>query len=106
MDREEAKKFLEVSMGRNYIGKTPNGKHLFFCRADEKEIESIEKLSDKELLEEWHDMVYMIDVASCFSVMDLQVERLLDMEIHSRNLDDKAEEIYTKLTANRGGLND
>jgi hypothetical protein len=97
MDREKAERFLKAGESKEVMT-TPKGTQLIFARADNKEIDRIEKLSDEQLLKEWRGMVYCIEVVQSFSVMDLQIQALYEMEIDSRpHLHNKASNIYEKL---------
>lgn len=59
-----------------------------FARAGAKDIQYVESLTDKELIDSYKSMVAMLesDYAS-FSIADLQMEKLYALEIESRGLE-------------------
>jgi hypothetical protein len=96
MDRLKADKFLEVGKKDTYICKTKSGTHLVFARAESSDVDRIEKLSDKELLDEWKSMLNMLEYCAV-SISDLQIEALLGMEIDSRpHLIERANKIFNQ----------
>lgn len=102
MDKKKAKEFIEFGKEDSTLLSNINGvAKITFARAEMGDVKRIEELSDRELLEEWQSYAQLIDVIECFSIMDLQIRELLEMEIHERNLDDKAEILYNKILHNQ-----
>ena len=98
MDRKKAEAFVDIGKESSHLGTTKSGVTLTFARADDEDITWIENLSNKELLNEWAGYVQMTEVLQCFSIRDLQIQNLLEMEISARKLVDDANALYDKVT--------
>jgi hypothetical protein len=101
MNKDSAKKFIDIGREGSVLVDKSNKPVMQFARAGEEDVKWIEGLSDKQLLETWAGYVQMIEVIECYSVMDCQMESLLEFEIHTRHLDEKAEEIYNEVVKDK-----
>lgn len=97
MDRTKLKEFFKLFNEDTVIEKTKKGTTLVFARADMSDVNRIEKMTNEELLESWLSLACMIDIESCFSICDLQMDQLYGMEITSRGLTEEAKERWKKI---------
>jgi hypothetical protein len=85
MNRKRAKRLLDV--GKSNPITLSNGKVINFIRADMNNVRRIEKLSDKELINEWKNLTDYIEI--CCSISDIQECTLLEMEMDERGITEK-----------------
>lgn len=82
MDKDKANKLLEL-FGRPAF-KTPNGTVIAFARQDTKDVTEIEKMTNKELVEEWKSLVWLNHIYGQVSLNEMQRISLLELEMDTR----------------------
>jgi len=101
--KEKANKLIETMKEKPMkVGKT----NLQFARADQEDINRIEKMSDDDLISAYHSYALMLEPDSEFacSLRDMQLESLFAWEVESRGLFEKSKKIWNaKYNQNQKG---
>lgn len=88
MDREKAKNVIKKGQESNVEIELGDSKATF-SRAELENIEEIEDYDDEELLERFNSLDYLIFERGQSSIRDLQLWRLMTLEIQERELEDE-----------------
>lgn len=82
MNKQGSERILEV-YGRPVL-KTKNGTNIIFARQGKEDVNEIEEMSDKDLIQDWKGLIYCNDILGCVSLGDLQRIDLLELEMSDR----------------------
>ena len=84
MNQEKAERVLEI-YGTPII-KTKKGTTISFARQDKEDISNIEQLSNKDLVDQWKSLYFIIDIYGQVSLNDMQRMDLLGLEMDNRDM--------------------
>jgi hypothetical protein len=94
MDREKANG-IRKAYGRPSIT-TTSGTTLVFARQEQSDIECIEQMETKELIEQWKALTWMNYIYGQVSLNDMQRIDLLELEMDERKIEEDLKAWYDK----------
>jgi len=91
MNREKANKLLGIFNEGSSIGTTSNGTKLVFARQSIKDVEQIEKATDKKLINEWKSLCVINHFIGQVSLNEMERISLIELEMDDRDNINKEE---------------